>query len=366
MTDDLGAAQLIEDTRSRILPLSVIARGSALTRQADLTKPPGSLGRLEELSVAIAAMTDTERPRLTERLVVVAAGDHGVTKRGVSAYPAEVTGQMVGNFLSGGAAINVLARHADARVRVVDAGVASPTADVPELLKLQLGSGTADITEGPAMSRETAERAVAAGIRLFEEELTSPGVDIVACGEMGIGNTTSAAAIVATVTGRPPASVTGRGTGVDDEAHATKVRAIETALSINQPDPQDGIGLLASVGGFEIGVLAGVYLGASSRRVPAVMDGLISGAAALVAVAIEPQVRDYLIASHRSTEPGHQATLEALELEPLLDLGLRLGEGSGSALGITLCVAACRLLDEMATFSEAGVTDSDQVVEPER
>ena len=256
--------------------------------------------------------------------------------------------------------------HLVTNVRVVDAGVASPTADVPELLKLHLGPGTADITEGPAMSRETAEGAVAAGIRLFEDELTSPGVDIVACGEMGIGNTTSAAAIVATVTGRPPASVTGRGTGVDDEAHATKVRAIETALSVNQPDPQDGIGLLAAIGGFEIGVLAGVYLGAASRRVPAVMDGLISGAAALVAVAIEPQVREYLIASHRSTEPGHQATLEALELEPLLDFGLRLGEGSGAALGITLCVAACRLLDEMATFSEAGVTDSDQVVEPER
>jgi nicotinate-nucleotide--dimethylbenzimidazole phosphoribosyltransferase len=199
---------------------------------------------------------------------------------------------MVANFLSGGAAINVLARHVNARVRVVDAGVASPTADVPELLKLRLGPGTADITEGPAMSLETAERAVAAGIHLFEEELTNPHVDIVACGEMGIGNTTSAAALVAAATGRPPASVTGRGAGVDDGAHAIKVQAIETALALNRPDPQDGIGLLAAVGGFEIGVLAGVYLGAASRRVPAVMDGLISGAAAIVAV-------------HRARSSGH-------------------------------------------------------------
>jgi nicotinate-nucleotide--dimethylbenzimidazole phosphoribosyltransferase len=359
-------SRLVDDARARLASSDPAARNAAMARQMDLTKPPGSLGRLEELSVEIASMAGDPRPRLEQRLIVVAAGDHGVTRRGVSAYPAEVTGQMVANFLAGGAAINVLARHADARVRVVDAGVATPTPDVPELLKLRLGPGTDDITEGPAMSRETAKRAVAAGISLIEEELTGSGVDIVACGEMGIGNTTSAAAIVAAVTGRPPSSVTGRGTGVDDDAHAIKVRAIETALEVNQPNSEDGTGLLAAVGGFEIGVLAGVYLGAASHRVPAVIDGLISGAAALVAVAIEPQVRDYLIASHRSTEPGHHATLETLKLEPLFDLGLRLGEGSGAALGITFCVAACRLLDEMATFSEAGVTDSDQVVEPER
>ena len=366
MNTEFHADRLIDDTRSRIAPPGAAVRAAALARQSNLTKPPGSLGRLEELSVEIAAMTNSARPRLVERLVVVAAGDHGVARQGVSAYPAEVTGQMVANFLRGGAAVNVLASHAAARVRIVDAGVASPTADGPALLKLGLGAGTEDITQGPAMSRETAERAVAAGIALLDEELAGSGVDIVACGEMGIGNTTSASAIVAVVTGRPPASVTGRGTGVDNQVHAAKIRAIETALAVNQPDPHDGIELLAALGGFEIGVLAGVYLGAASRRVPAVMDGLISGAAALVAVAIEPQVRDYLIASHRSTEPGHQATLETLELEPLLDLRLRLGEGSGAALGITLCVAACRLLDEMATFSEAGVTDSDQVVEPAR
>jgi nicotinate-nucleotide--dimethylbenzimidazole phosphoribosyltransferase len=366
MRDQSEAGSLIEDTRARITPLNSQSHAAALSRQSNLTKPPGSLGRLEQLSAEIAAMTGNPRPRLANRLVIVAAGDHGVAKKTVSAYPAEVTGQMVENFLNGGAAINVLANHAEARVRVIDAGVASPTAHTPALLKLNLGLGTNDITEGPAMSRATAEHAVAAGISLFEEELAGSGIDIVACGEMGIGNTTSAAAIVSAATGRPPASVTGRGTGVGNQVHATKVRAVETALAVNRPDPQDGIGLLAAVGGFEIGVLTGVYLGAASRRVPAVMDGLISSAAALVAVALEPQVHDYLIASHRSSEPGHRATLEMLELEPLLDLGLRLGEGSGAALGITLCVAACRLLDEMATFSEAGVTDSDKVTEPER
>jgi len=365
MREELQSAGLIERTRARVPGADEVARAAARTRQGLLTKPPGSLGRLETLSVAIASMTGADRPRLDQRLVVVAAGDHGVARRGVSAYPPEVTGQMVANFLGGGAAINVLAAHAGARIRVVDAGVATPTDDAPGLLKLNLGAGTADITEGPAMSRLTAEAAIAAGITLFDEEVEGAGVDIVACGEMGIGNTTAAAAIIAAVTGRQPSSVTGRGTGVDDQVHSAKIRAIETALAVNRPDPEDGIGLLASVGGFEIGVLAGVYLGAASRRVPAVMDGVISGAAALIAVAIEPRVREYLIASHRSPEPGHQATLEWLELEPLFDLGLRLGEGSGAALGVTFCVAACRLLDEMATFSEAGVTDSDQVIEPE-
>jgi nicotinate-nucleotide--dimethylbenzimidazole phosphoribosyltransferase len=296
---------------------------------------------------------------------VVAAADHGVASRGVSAYPSEVTGQMVANFLGGGAAINVLADHAGARVRVVDAGVASETGGDPALTALRLGAGTADITEGPAMPREVAEQAVAAGIGLVAEERGGRGVDIVGCGEMGIGNTTAAAAIVAAATGRPASVVTGRGTGVDDTTHARKVRAVETALAVNRPDAADGIDVLAKVGGFEIGVLAGVYLGAAAERVPAVVDGLISGAAALVACAIEPRVRDYLVAAHRSPEPGHAATLEALGLEPLLELDLRLGEGSGAALGITLCVAACRLLDEMATFEEAGVADSDTVVEPE-
>jgi nicotinate-nucleotide--dimethylbenzimidazole phosphoribosyltransferase len=358
-------AELIASTVASIEPIDAAAAARAEERQSRLTKPPGSLGRLEALATRIAGITDDDRPRLDERLVIVVAADHGVAARGVSAYPSEVTAQMVANFAAGGAAINVLSDHAGARVRIVDAGVAS---DVPGggVTRLGLAAGTDDITTGPAMSRETAERAIAEGIALFEEERTARGVHIIACGEMGIGNTTSAAAIVSAATGLPPRTVTGRGTGVDDERYELKLSAVERALEVNSPDPTDGVGLLASVGGLEIGVLAGVYLAAAAARVPAVVDGMISGAAALVANAAADGVTPYLIAGHRSVEPGHAAALEHLALEPLLDLDLRLGEGTGAALGLTLCVAACRLLDEMATFDEAGVSDSDEAVEPER
>lgn len=357
-------AATLARVRDAIRPPDAAAITAAAQRHDTLTKPPGSLGRLEGLAVRIAGIRRTPRPQLTDRLVVVAAGDHGVAQQGVSAYPPEVTGQMVQNFLAGGAAISVLADHAGARVRIVDAGVATETPQDPNLVRLRLGPGTADISRGPAMSREQATAAIAAGIDLVESE-SARGLDIVACGEMGIGNSTAAAAIIAAATGRPPRTVTGRGTGVDDERYDAKVRAVEAAIEVNRPDPNDGLDLLRKVGGFEIGVLAGVYLGAASRSVPAVIDGIISGAAALIAVAIEPTTREYLIASHRSAEPGHTATLEHLRLEPMLELGMRLGEGSGAALGISLCVAACRVLDEMATFEEAGVTGSDEVVEPE-
>ncbi len=292
---------------------------------------------------------------------MVAAGDHGVAARGVSAYPQEVTAQMVANFLKGGAAINVLGRHAGARVRVVDAGVRGATPDDPELLKLRLGAATADISERPAMGRSLAERAVEAGIALLEEERSRAGVDIVGCGEMGIGNSTAAAALVAAVTGRPARAVTGRGTGVDDAGYDRKLDAVERALARHAASGAaagDGIGLLASLGGFEMGVLAGVYIGAAAGRIPAVADGLIASAAALVAVEIAPACAPYLVAAHRSVEPGHGAALERLGLDPLLDLGLRLGEGTGAALGITLCVAACRLLDEMSTFEEAQISEA--------
>ena len=355
----------IARTAAGVLPPSATAYAAALARQQRLTKPPGSLGGLEALASRIAAMRDEARPRLAQRLIVVAAGDHGVAARGVSAYPQDVTAQMVANFLAGGAAINVLAAHAGARVRVVDAGVAAPTPAHPALLRLRIGPGTADITEGPAMPREAAERAVAAGIALFEAERAADGVDIVACGEMGIGNSTAAAAMVAAVTGRAARAVTGRGTGVDDARFELKVAAVAQAVAVNRPPPADGVGVLAALGGYEIGVLAGVYLAAGAARVPAVVDGLISSAAALVACTLAPELRGYLIAGHRSAEPGHAAALEQLGLEPLLDLGLRLGEGSGAALGLTLCVAACRLLDEMATFDEAGVTASTDAVQPE-
>jgi nicotinate-nucleotide--dimethylbenzimidazole phosphoribosyltransferase len=358
-------AALIAATAQAIRPADGTAAARAADRQGRLTKPPGALGRLEGLATRIAGITGLERPRLDRRLVIVAAGDHGVTAQGVSAFPAEVTAQMVANFLAGGAAINVLASHAGARVRIVDAGVRSETPEHPDLLSLRLGPGTSDISRGPAMTRPLAERAIAEGIALFERERAAEGVDVVALGEMGIGNSTSAAALVAAVTGRPPRTVTGRGTGVDDTHYELKVAAIERALWVNAPDRNDGIGLLAALGGFEIGVLAGVYLAAAAAHVPAIVDGVISGAAALIAEAIAPDTAGALIASHRSVEPGHHAMLEHLRLEPLLDLAMRLGEGSGAALGISLCVAACRLLDEMATFDEAGVSDSDAAIEPE-
>ncbi len=364
-TDAPAAA--IDAAAAAIAPPDADAAARARARQDQLTKPPSALGRLEELSVRIAAMRGCARPRLEQRLVVVAAADHGVAARGVSAYPPEVTAQMVANFLAGGAAINVLADHAGARVRVVDAGVlhaaegGTPGLDEsgrPALVRLDLPRGSGDITEGPAMSRETAERAIAAGIALVEGERQGPGLDIVGCGEMGIGNSTVAAALIAAATGRPAEAVTGRGSGVEGSALRAKIAAVEAALAANRVDREDGVALLAALGGHEIGVLAGIYLGAAAARIPAVMDGLISGAAALVAAAIAPGVRDYVVASHRSPEPGHAAVLEALEAEPLLDLGMRLGEGSGAALGISLCVAACRLLDEMATFGEAGVSEA--------
>ena len=359
--------RVIAATVAAIEPPDAGAAARAHERQDRLTKPAGSLGRLEELAVRIAGMRGCARPRLEQRLVVVAAADHGVATRGVSAYPPEVTAQMVANFLAGGAAINVLADHAGARVRVVDAGVLGgddgqrggvARAGGPALLRLGLPRRSGDITLGPAMSRETAVRAIAAGVALVADEHDGLGLDIVGCGEMGIGNSTAAAALIAAATGRPAAAVTGRGSGVAGAALEAKVAAVEAALAANQADPGDGVALLAALGGHEIGVLAGVYLGAAASRIPAVMDGLISGAAALVAVAIAPGVRDYIVASHRSPEPGHTAVLEVIEAEPLLDLGMRLGEGSGAALGISLCVAACRLLDEMATFGEAGVSDA--------
>ena len=351
------AAARIRSAAGSIAAPDAVAARSARERQRRLTKPPGALGRLETLAEQIASVTGCPRPRLDRRLLVVAAGDHGVAARGVSAYPQDVTAQMVANFLSGGAAINVLARHAGARVQVVDAGVRGPTPDDPALLRLGLGGATDDIAERPAMGRGLAERAVASGIALLDGERSRAGVDIVGCGEMGIGNSTAAAALVGAVTGQPASAVTGRGTGVDDAGYDRKLDAVERALSRHAAaGSHDGVGLLASLGGFEIGVLAGVYIGAAAGRIPAVVDGLIASAAALVAVEIAPACAPYLVAAHRSAEPGHGVALERLGLDPLLDLGLRLGEGTGAALGIALCDAACRLLDEMATFDEARIS----------
>lgn len=343
----------------RIAPPDPGAAARAQARQDRLTKPQGSLGRLEELSVSIAGMTGAERPRLARKVIFTLAGDHGVTAEGVSAYPAEVTAQMVYNFLRNGAGINVLAGLTGARVIVADMGVAQTlrvdTAAHPNFRDCRIAPGTANIARGPAMSRPDAIRAIEAGIALIEQEIPS-GIHLAGTGEMGIGNTTPSSAITACITGLPVRDVTGLGTGIDDAGFARKVAAIERALAVNRPDAADGIDVLAKVGGFEIGGLAGVIIGAASRRIPVVIDGFISGAAALIAYTIDRRTRDYMIASHCSVERGHRAALTHLGLAPLLDLGLRLGEGTGAALAFGIIDGAVRILDEMATFDEAQVS----------
>lgn len=349
--------QRLLDTIVAIGPLDDTAMASAEARQATLTKPPGSLGRLEELSVQLAGITGTTRPRLARKAVVVMAGDHGVTAEGVSAYPAEVTPQMVANFLRGGAAINVLARQMDARVAVVDIGVAAEIGG-EKLIARKVAHGTRNLAVGPAMTREETLRAIEVGLDVLDEQ-ANEGLDLVALGEMGIGNTTAASALVAALLDLPPAAVTGRGTGIGDAQLAHKIGVIERALAENRPDPNDPLDTLTKVGGLEIAGLVGVLLGAAARRIPIVIDGFITGAAALVAVELCPRARDYLIAAHTSVEIGHRATLERLGLVPLLALNLRLGEGTGAALAFALVDAAARLLDEMATFTEAGVTNAE-------
>ncbi|HXF68825.1 MAG TPA: nicotinate-nucleotide--dimethylbenzimidazole phosphoribosyltransferase [Thermoflexus sp.] len=346
----------LQETVARIGPLSISAMEAARARLDQLTKPRGSLGRLEDLAVQIAGIMGDPRPIIRHKAVIIVAGDHGVASEGVSAYPQEVTGQMVRNFLRGGAAINVLARHIGARVVVVDAGVAVDLEPHPALKIRKIGYGTANIAYGPAMSREQAVQALETGIALVEEELLQ-GLDIVTPGDMGIANTTPAAAIAAAVTGLPPAEVTGRGTGLDDQRLARKIAIVEQVLRVNRPDPEDGIDLLAKVGGFEIGVIAGIILGAAARRIPVVLDGLICTAGALIAATIAPAVTAYCIAGHHSTEPGHGAMLRHLGLKPLLSLDMRLGEGTGAVLAMSLIEAACKILNEMATFAEAGVSE---------
>ena len=321
-----------------------------------LTKPPGSLGRMEELARRLAEISGRCPPSVRHAVIFTLAGDHGVVEAGVSAYPQIVTAQMVENFLRGGAAVNVLARHVGARVVVADLGVASPLPDHGLLRSHPIGAGTADMTRGPAMTREQAVAAIEAGIALVEGE-RALGLDLAATGEMGIGNTTAASAVTAAFTGAPAAAVVGPGTGVDEEGRKRKIAAVARALEVNRPDPADGLDVLAKVGGFEIAGLVGVVLAAAAHRVPVVVDGFPAGAAALAAVRIKPEAREYLLASHRSSEPGHRHVLEALGLEPYLDLGMRLGEGTGAALCIGLAQAAVRLLTEMATFKSAGVSD---------
>ena len=335
-----------------IPPLDTERRQEALARQATLTKPPGALGYLEELSARLVGMTGRLDWQPQRRVVVVCAADHGVASQGVSAYPQEVTAQMVMNFLRGGAAINVLARQMGTRVVVVDAGVTTPLEPHPDLMARKIAPGTADFTIGPAMTPQQAEQSIALGLEVLQREFER-GLDLLAVGEMGIGNTTSASAIIAAITERAPAAVTGRGTGIDQARLERKVMLIERALDRHHPATTD---TLAKIGGFEIGAMAGLMIGAASRRIPVLVDGLISAAAALIAAQLAPRVVDYLIAGHNGAEPGHRIALDALGLEPLLDLGLRLGEGTGAVLAMPIIEAAMRTLQEMATFSDAGVS----------
>lgn len=339
-----------------IPPLFPDARATAQARQNVLTKPAGSLGQLEDLSVQLAAITGQLNPSLARKAVIVMAGDHGVALEGVSAYPSEVTAQMVLNFLHGGAAINVLARQANARVVVVDVGVKANFDPLRGLERRKVAPGTRDMARGPAMTRAQAEAAIDVGLQIVAQEYAK-GLDVVATGDMGIGNSTPSAAIAAVMTGLPVAQVTGRGTGVDDAGLARKVAVIERALQVNRPDRSDPLDVLSKVGGLEIAGLVGVIVGGAAHRLPVVIDGFISGAAASIAAEFAPDVKPYLIAAHQSVEIGHRALLEHLGLRPLLDLQLRLGEGTGTALAFYLLEASVRILNEMATFAEAGVSE---------
>lgn len=343
---------------ARIQPVDS-ARLSALQSRLDRqAKPIGSLGRLEEFARRFVAITGREEIR--NKVVFTFAGDHGVTAEGVSAFPKEVTPQMVFNFIDGGAAINALARHAGAEVRVVDMGVDYDFPPLDGLLAKKVGYGTRNFAKGPAMSREDAVRCLEIGLELAQGCIEQ-GVDLVGTGDMGIGNTTPSAAIVAIFTGLPVAQVTHRGTGISDAALAHKIEVIEAGLQVNRPDAGDPIDVLAKVGGFEIGGIAGLVLGCAALGLPVVVDGFISTAGALIASELHPHVRDYIFAAHQSAEIGHQHMLQRLGQRPMLDLEMRLGEGTGGALAMTLIEASLRSLREVRSFDDAGVSSGNEV-----
>ena len=352
----MAISDLVERTIKQIAPLDESAMDAARARQDQLTKPLGSLGRLEALSIQLAGIFGEPTPKISNKTVVLAAGDHGVVSEGVSAYPQDVTPAMVMNFLGGGAAINVLATHAGADIVVIDAGVAADLPSHPSLRSAKIGRGTANIAVGPAMSREQAIQCLEMGIQVCQEQIVS-GTELFACGDMGIGNTTPSSAITSVVTGVGTDITTGRGTGLDDAGLAHKAEVVQRSIDVNKPDSKDGLDILMKVGGFEIGVLAGVFLGAAAGRRPVIVDGFISGAAALVAHAIAPEASYSFIASHQSVEPGHRLGLSHMGLEPLLDMGMRLGEGSGAVLSMHIVEAAAKCLSDMTTFAEAGVSE---------
>jgi len=352
---------LLETTIKNIVPQDASFRARAKDRLDQLTMPHWALGRLMDLAVDLAGMTRSLTPAVERRVVVTMAADHGVAAEGVSKYPREVTAQMVHNFANGGAGINALARAANARVVVVDMGVAADLGDLAEqgkIISKRVAAGTRSMAAGAAMSREEAIRSIEAGIEIATE--LGPATDLFGTGDMGIGNTTAASAVVAAITGASVEEVTGRGTGLDEEQFAHKIQVIEKALALNEPDGSDGLDVLAKVGGFEIGGVAGLILGAAAMKKPVLLDGFPATAGALIAQSLAPSSTGYMIAAHRSVERGHQIMHARLELLPLLDLDLRLGEGTGAALAMNLVEAAVRILTEVATFDEAGVSEADK------
>jgi nicotinate-nucleotide--dimethylbenzimidazole phosphoribosyltransferase len=352
---------LLQDTLSAIVPQDTAVRAQAHRRLEALTMPYWALGRLLDLAEDLAGITRSLRPPIARKAIFTMAGDHGVVADGVSKYPQEVTPQMVANIVAGGAGINALASQVDATVTVVDMGVAAPMDDLVasgKIISRRIGPGTRNMAEGPAMRREEAVAAIEAGIDVARK--AAEAVDVFGTGDMGIGNTTPSSAIVAAFSGRPVAEVTGHGTGIDSEQFAHKVRIIEKSIRINRPDPQDGLDVLAKVGGFEIGGIAGLILGAAALKKPVVVDGFISTAGALIAHALCPIAAEYMIAAHRSVEQGHRVALMVLGKHPLIDLDLRLGEGTGAALAMNFVEAAVRVLTEVATFDEAMVSKAKE------
>ena len=346
--------EMLKERLEQIQPCDVEAMRAAKEHIGNLTVPPGSLGQLEVLAVQLAGITGKVKPSFSKREVIIMAADHGVCEEGVSAFPQEVTPQMIQNFLTGGAAVNVLSRQASADVVCVDIGVNSDITH-PELLVRKIKHGTDNMAKGPAMTREEALKSILTGIEVVDAAVQR-GSSIFVTGEMGIGNTTASSAVMCAMTGIAPKDAVGRGTGVDDARLLHKISVVERALAVNAPDAADPISVLAKVGGLELGGLAGVILGAALNRCPVVIDGFISSAAALLAKAIHPVAAEYMVVSHVSHEQGHRLLLQQLGLRPTLHLDMRIGEGTGGVLALHLVDASCRIVKEMATFESAGVS----------
>lgn len=350
---------LLNKTLEEIKPLDEEVMAQAQNKLNNLTKPLGSLGLLEELAKQVCGITGSLSPSINKKSVLVMAADHGITAKGVSLYPSEVTAQMVLNFVNGGAGINILARHVGAEVVVVDMGVASDLDSNLPIQHSKVDYGTKDFSEQAAMTKEQAIESIEAGIEIALKQIDN-GAQIIATGDMGIGNTTASSAIVACISGTDAAHVTGRGTGLDDDALQKKAQVINDALALHQPNPADGLDVLSKVGGFEIGAIVGVCLACAAKRVPVVIDGFISGAGALITSKISPQATAFMIAGHKSVEQGHQIALKNLHLRNIFDMDLRLGEGTGATLAMSIVEASLKILNEMATFESAGVSEAEK------